>query len=257
MSTDNTRINPKHYIGRTFTQNEAVAVISALTLVIGGAIGTGWGIHSSLDKAPDTDGTALQETVYQEALGSINALDLKQTQLEISQKQHDLNVLNGTLTGDAVTEAERELRKMSEDFAFESHRTLVGLFNAGEPGEEADISEQQFVELTKVFEDKIGTVEGFGLKINADNAAYLDEARLDMAKDKEITGNPVIDAQTLSDKMNSMSENPAAISMLGGLGALLALALLLIPIGGKLDDWSYERKRVERRRPKKNKGINH
>jgi hypothetical protein len=257
MSTDNTRINPKHYIGRTFTQNEAVAVFSALTFVIGGAVGTGFGIHSSLDKAPDTEGTALQETVYQEVLGSINALDLQQTQLEIAHKQHDLDVLNGTLTGDAVAEAERNLRKASENFSFDSHRTLVGLFNAGEPGQEADISEQQFVELTKVFEDKIGTLEGFGLKFNTDNAAYLDEARADMAKDKEITGNPVIDAQTLSDKMSGMSDNPAGFSVLGGFGALLALAFLLIPIGSKLEDWAYQGKRVERRRPKKPKTINH
>jgi len=257
MSTDNTRINPKHYIGEFFHDNDAVAIISALTIVLGGAIGTGISINSALEETPDAIGTAIQETAYQEALGSINALDLKQTQLEISQKQHDLDILNGTLTGDAVVAAERNLRKMGEDFAFESHRTLVGLFNAGEPGQDADISEQQFVELAKVFEEKIGTVDGFGLEINADNAAYLDEARVDMAEDGDITGNPVIDAQTLSDKMAKMSEDPAGLGVLGGFGALIALAFLLIPVASKLEDWSYEDSRVERRRPKKTKGINH
>ncbi|TNE28922.1 MAG: hypothetical protein EP349_07325 [Alphaproteobacteria bacterium] len=257
MSSDNTRINPKHYIGRTFTRNDAVATISALIVMLGGAAGTGIGIHSALDKTPDTAGTALQETAYQEGLSSINALDLQQTQLEIAQKQHDLDVLNGTLTGDDIAADKRNLRKMNEDFAFESHRTLVGLFNAGVPGQEADISEQQFLELAKVFEEKIGTTEGFGLEINAESAAYLDEARADMADDDEITGNPVIDAQTLSDKMAGMNENPTGFGVLGAFGALLVIGLMLIPIGGKLEDWAWEDKRVERRRPKKTKGINH
>jgi hypothetical protein len=256
MSTDNTRINLKHYIGKPF-RNDAVAFVTGAVVVLGGAIGTGIGIHSALDNAPDATGTALQETAYQEALGSINALDLKQTQIEIAQKQHDLNVLDGTLTGDAIAADERNLRKMNEDFAFESHRTLVGLFNAGVPGQEADISEQQFLELAKVFEEKIGTTEGFGLEINAESAAYLDEARMDMADDDEITGNPVIDAQRLSEKMTAAVGDNIGLSALSGFGALLVIGLLLIPIGGKLEDWSFESKRVERRRPKKSKGINH
>ncbi|MBL1146806.1 MAG: hypothetical protein HND56_09870 [Pseudomonadota bacterium] len=256
MSTDNTLINLKHYIGKPF-RNDAVAFVTGAVVVLGGAIGTGIGIHSALDNAPDATGTALQETAYQEALGSINALDLKQTQIEIAQKQHDLNVLDGTLTGDAIAADERNLRKMNEDFAFESHRTLVGLFNAGEPGQEADISEQQFVELAKVFEDKIGGIEGSGLTIDADNAAYLDEARVDMAEDGDITGNPVIDAQTLSDKMESMSEDPAGLGVLGGFVTLIALLFASIGAYTKLEDWSFESKRVERRRPKKTKGINH
>lgn len=256
MSTDNTRINLKHYIGKPF-RNDAVALVTGAVIVLGGAIGTGMGIHSALDSAPDATGTALQETAYQEALSSINALDLKQTQIEIAQKQHDLNVLDGTLTGDAVSTDERDLRKMNEDFAFESHRTLVGLFNAGEPGQDADISEQQFVELAKVFEDKIGGIEGSGLEIDADNAAYLDEARRDMAEDDEITGNPVIDAQTLSDKMASMSEDPTGLGVLGGFVTMIALLFASIGAFGKLEDWSFESKRVERRRPKKSKGINH
>lgn len=256
MSSDNTRINLKHYIGKPF-RNDAISLVTGAVIVIGGAVGTGMGIHAALDDAPDATGTALQETAYQEALGSINALDLQQTQLEIAQKQHDLNVLNGTLTGDAIAADERNLRKMNEDFAFESHRTLVGLFNAGEPGQEADISEQQFLELAKVFEDKVGSVDGFGLKIDADNAAYLDEARTDMAEDDDITGNPVIDAQTLSDKMESMSEDPAGLGAVGGFLAMIALLFATFGAYSKLEDWAWEDKRVERRRPKKTKGINH
>jgi len=253
--TDNTRINLKHYIGKPF-RNEAVALVTGIGLALGGGIGSGFAIHSALDENVDTDGTVLQETAYQEALGSIQSLELQQNQLEIAKKQHEIDILTGELSGDDLSQNKRNLRLMSEDVAFESLRTLVGLFNAGEPGQEADISEQQFFELAQKFEESVGSTESFGLEIDVDNAAYFDEARIAMAEAGDVTGNPAIDAQTLSDKMSSMSENPSAFGVLGGFGAMVLLILASIGGLGKLEDWSYESRRVERRRPKKN-AMNH
>ncbi|TNE28924.1 MAG: hypothetical protein EP349_07335 [Alphaproteobacteria bacterium] len=253
---DDTRINLKHYIGKPF-RSDAFAIITAIALGVGGGAGVGIGLHNATDTAPDMDGTAQQETAFQELSADISAIGLEKAQIEIAQKQHELNVLQGTLTGDAVTESTDAIAQMKKDLALQSYGTLLDLFNHGTQGAEADVSEAQFVELAQAFEENAGSTEAFGLKLTANNAAYLDEARVEAAKESKLTGNPVADAQTIYAKMNSSAENPEVLGTLVGTLSGIALLLLTLFAGmDKLQDWSYESKRVARR-PKKQKGLNH
>ena len=253
---DNTRINLKHYIGKPF-RSDAFAIITAVALGIGGGAGVGIGLHSALDDAPDTDGTAQQTAAFQELSSGIDALGLEKAQIEIAQKQHELGVLKGSLTGDAVQESEQAVSQMRKNFALQSYGTLLELFNHGTQSAEADISEAQFVELTQAFEKTAGSTEAFGLKLNANNAAYLDEARIKAAKDDALTGNPVADAQVIYANMKDSAETPESLGALAGmLSGVGLLFLALFACMGHLQEWSYEDKRVARR-PKKQKTLNH
>ncbi|MBL1146805.1 MAG: hypothetical protein HND56_09865 [Pseudomonadota bacterium] len=254
--SENTRINLKHYIGKPF-RSDAFAIVTAIALGIGGGTGIGVGLHNVLDTAPDLDGTAQQETAFQELSAEISAIGLEKAQIEIAQKQHELGVLKGTLTGDAATESADAVAQMQKDLALQSYGTLLDLFNHGTQGAEADVSEAQFVELAQAFEKTAGSTEAFGLELNADNAAYLDEARIEAAKDGELTGNPVADAQVIHANMKSSAENPEVLGGFAGMISGIGLMFLMLFAGmDRLQDWSYEDKRVARR-PKKQKGLNH
>lgn len=254
--SDDTRINLKHYIGKPF-RSDFFAIATAIALGVGGGTGIGIGLHNATDTAPDTDGTAQQEVAFQELSSEITALDLEKSQIEIAQKQHELNVLQGTLTGDAATESEQAVAEMRKDFALQSYGTLLDLINHGTQGAEADVSEAQFAELVQAFEKTAGSTEAFGLDLDANNAAYLDEARMEAAQEGELTGNPVTDAQVIHANMNSSAEGPEALGTIAGMLSGMALLFLTLFAGmDKLQDWSYESKRVARR-PKKQKGLNH
>jgi len=254
--TDKTKINLKHYIGKPF-RSDTFAIITAVALGIGGGAGIGTSVHNATDTAPDLEGTAQQETVFQEMSSDISALGLEKSQIEIAQKQHELNVLNGTLSGDAIAESEHAVADMRKNFSLQSYGTLLDLFNHGTAGAEADVSEAQFITLAQAFEKTAGSTEAFGLTINANNAAYLDEARMEAAKDGELTGNPVADAQTIHANMKSFTEAPEVFGTLAGTLSGVGLVILTLFAGlGRLQDWGYEDKRVARR-PKKQKGLNH
>lgn len=252
---DNTGINLKHYIGRPF-RSDAFAIVAAAAIGIGGGAGIGIGAHSLMDKAPDTDGTAQQTAAFQELSSGIDALGLEKAQIDIAQKQHELNVLNGTLSGDAIADSRQAVSQMRKDFALQSYGTLLDLMTHGVAGAEADISEAQFTALTETFEKTAGSAESFGLKIDANKAAYLDESRMKAAKDGKLTGNPVADTQVIYNNMSTSAEKPEVLGGLAGVVSGLALIFMTMFGAERLQNWSYEDKRVARR-PKKKKGLNH
>lgn len=253
---DNTRINLKHYIGKPF-RSDAVAITASVLMGIGGGIGAGIGVNNALEEAPDVTGTAQQEAVYQDMIAQINALDLQEAQIDIAQKQHEIGVLDGSLTGEAVAASAQEIAEMRRNFELQGYGTLLDLFNHGAQGAEADISEAQFLELGKVFAEKIAPVSEFGFEITEATAAYLDDARQELGKDGKLTGSAINDAQQLQDYMSASAENPPALGFAAGMLTFIGL-FFVMAFGGaeRLQDWSYEDKRVARR-PKKQKGLNH
>ena len=256
MSTDNTRINLKHYIGKPF-RSDAFAVTASVFLGIGGGIGVGGNVYNALEEAPDMTGTVQQEAAFQDILSDINALDLQEAQIDIAQKQHDLNVLDGTLTGDAVAESAQHIAETRKSFELQSYGTLLDLFNHGTQGAEADISEAQFLELGKVFEEKIAPASDFGFKITKATAAYFDDARTELGKDGKLTGSNINDAQKIQDYMTESASNPPSLGFGAGLLTFMLICLSMLTAGmDRLQSWSYEDKRTARR-PKKSKGINH
>ncbi|TNE28923.1 MAG: hypothetical protein EP349_07330 [Alphaproteobacteria bacterium] len=256
MSSDNTRINLKHYIGKPF-RSEAFAITASILLGLGGAVGVGVNVNNALEEAPDVTGTAQQEAAYQDMLSKINALDLQEAQVDIAQKQHEIGMLDGSLTGDAATESAQHIAEMRRNFELQGYGTLLDLFNHGAQGGEADISEAQFLELGKVFEDKISPVSDFGFKITEGTAAYLDDARTELGNDGKLTGSAINDAQQIQEYMSEAAGNPAGLGF--GLGMLTFIGIffsMLFAGAERLQDWGYEDKRVARR-PKKQKGLKH
>jgi len=254
MSDKDTKINIKHYIGRA-VDNTAVTVTSLIGLPVLVGLGVGFGLDSQINKEMDNVGTEQQQVAYAELSNNIHALDLKQAQIELSAKQLEINQMDGSLTGDALTQAQDDLQDLKRAFSINSQSTLLDIYMSGENGQEADISEQQAWELTQAFSEKVMPLSDLGLDhINPGTLAYLDEARQDI----ESTGNFIGDADALNQSMFEKSQNEEAVSVLGGVfsGIGLFMFLLFGEVIFRMGDWRYEDKRVPRRRKPKN-SMNH
>ncbi len=253
MSDDkkNTRINPKHYIGK-FASNDVVFYLTSFMLFTGSTIGTGMTIYDNISEVADNQGTEMQAETYARLSEQIHKLDKEQANLEIAQAQYRLDSLNGKKTID-----ESKIEALKDAFAIKAHATLADIFTHGDIGQEADISEKQVLELTKIFEEKIAPMEDFAVKITPETIVYLDEVRQEVGKD--IKGvSPIAQLKDLEKAVNDYKENIEALSILSP----ILPWLLIFFLGGhilqdKLSDWQFENKRVPKKRRKKNKHLTH
>ena len=254
MSDKDTKINIKHYIGRA-VDNTAGTVTAMIGLPVLVGLGVGFGLDSQIDTDMDNVGTEQQQVAYAELLEGINALDLEQAQIELSEKQLEISQMDGSLSGDALTQAQDDLDDLKRAFSINSQSTLLDIYMSGAPGQEADISEQQAWELTQVFSEKVMPPSDLGLEnINPETLAYLDESREDL----ETTGNFIGDADALNKSMFEKSQNEEALSIFGGVFSAIGLLMFLLfgEVIFKMGDWKYEDKRIPRRRKPKN-SMNH
>lgn len=253
---DNTKINLKHYIGKPF-KNDAVAISTAFALAFAGAAGTGIGTYNAMSVAPDDVGTERADEVYQNILGGIGALEAQQTEIEIAKNQLEIDRMQG-LSDEALREAQNNLGTLKTDFAFAGKNILLDMFLHGERGAEADISEQQFLELSQVFADRVGPTQDFGLEITRKTAANLDEARIALGERDGYTGNPIADARQLKEITSTKSANAEGASILAGLGGFFAAGVLGMIGAIKLNGWGHQPACTRRReKPKKQKQFNH
>ena len=254
MSDKDTKINIRHYIGRA-ADNTAVAVTASIGLPILVGLGVGFGLDSQIDRGMDNVGTEQQQVAYAELSNNINALDLEQAQIELTEKQLEIQQMDGSLSGDALTQAQDDLDDLKRTFSINSQSTLLDIYMSGETGQEADISEQQAWQLTQAFTEKVMPPSDLGLdNINKKTLAYLDEAREDM----KTTGNFIGDADALNKSMFEKNQVEESISVLAGTlsGVGLLMYLLLGEVIFGMGYWRHEEKRVPRRRKPKN-SMNH
>lgn len=254
MSDDNTRINLKHYIGKPF-RSGGICLASVFGVALTGAITVGINVAENMTVMPDTDGTAQQETAYQNILDGITALEEDKTALEIAQKKHELATLTGELSGDALSRSAGEISVQQRDFAFQGQSVLMDMLMHGTAGSEADISERKVVELANIFTKKVGPTSDFGVPLSVNKLAYLDEARQAMGKEG-FTANPLKDFQLLNKKMDDEVSSVGDTGLSYGFTTFFVLMLLSLIGTTKLERWGrYEPRRVPVRQKKK--AVNH
>ena len=257
MSSDNTKANWKYHVGNVLAGGEGRFIITMLAGIAGAAAGTGITVGNMMDTELDQVGTENQTAVYQELSGDIQALELAESKIGLAEKQHEINFLSGDMSAEALAESAQNVADLKKSFAMESYGTLLDLYNSGTAGQEADLSEAQFIELHQMFNDKVADTDAMNMGMNKSMAAYLDEARIDMGEDDAYTGNPIADAQELQSRIVSMESDEVGAGLAAGMIALFA-ALFFGMFKGEdvLRDMARQPKRVPRRR-KSGGGLNH
>lgn len=257
MSSDNTKANWKYHVGNVLAGGEGRLLVTMIAGVLGTAAGAGLTVGNMMDTELDQVGTENQTALYQELSSDIQNLELTDTKIELAEKQHEINFLSGDMSAEAIAESAQNIADLKKSFAMESYGTLLDLYNSGQDGQEADLSEAQFLELHQMFNDKVADTDAMNMGMNKSMAAYLDEARIDMGEDGAYTGNPIADAQELQSRIKGMESNEFGAGFSVGMITFM-LSLLFGMFKGEdvLRDMARQPKRVPRRR-KSGGGLNH
>lgn len=258
MADDNTRINPKHYIGRFFDNIGGTLSAAATTALVAG-VGTGTVLNNSFDTTPDEIGTDRQEIVYQQFQENIASLSGMRQEIDIAKAQMELDHLRG-LSAEELQQVQDNITGMKFDLGLQSKGLLFQMLTHGETGAEADISERQFLELSQQFAQQVMPPEDLGMKITPHKAAVLDDARIKLGEKGELTGNPVIDAGNIYAEMkrsgNDRKEGPIVLGVFAGF--LGAMAMLIAGLGPLSDmRWRHDPRIRRREKPKRTKKFNH
>lgn len=257
MSSDNTKASWKYHVGNVLAGGEGRRMLTMLAVMVGTAAGTGITVSNMMDTELDQVGTENQTAVYQELSSDIQALELAESKIGLAEKQHEINFLSGDMSAEALAESAQNIADLKKSFAMESYGTLLDLYNSGQDGQEADLSEAQFLELHQMFNDKVADTDAMNMSMNKSKASYLDEARIAMGEDEAYTGNPIADAQELQSRIQEMEsgEFGAGFSV-GMITFMLTMFFALFKGEDMLRDLARQPKRVPRRR-RSGHNVNH
>lgn len=234
--TDNTKPNPKYYIGKAFG--------NPLSFMLGLGVVAATAIVPTLDDnyiAPDQEGTAEQSTVLATHTERFETLkDLKE----------DLNYAQAQA---AATGNNTEVTQLKENFGAQALSSFVDLYVSGASQDGAALSEENFDKLRHQFAENIMDPETFGFQADGHLATGLLDESMD---GMDFTQNDDQDrfqiAQQLDQKMAAGNGDLNGSTLFAILFSMVFAAGFLPFCAGTAQRWSYrEDKRIPRKTPKK------
>ncbi len=247
MENENTKVNIKHYIGKTVDN----PFISIPAIILFSTTMTMSAMNYVLDETPDNIGTENQTAEYSRITNAIKELGTYKAELEIKNLESQIAEAREQANSNETKNTSIDIDEMNKNFYFDSYRILNDIYTHGDVAKEADISEANVIKLTELFESIIAPVTDFGIdSITPENISNLDECRIELGNDGN-DRNFMKQFKDVSDCTDD--ERKDKNDRAGATGALALIASAILSLFGVLNmaEWKDEPSHI----PKKRKNI--
>jgi len=220
--------------------------LGGLALTFGIAAGTGVGLNQITTDEMDHNGVSNQSVqVHETAMLKMDQMQPLMKQYNVLKKKKELNELeNGSWSynSDQMKEFQGEKYALTAGIEYASEQWLGGLM------QNSQVSEVDFSNMLKSFDEAGYLTKAFSAKELAENANSLQECQISSANN----GISKTEATEIASCMDDANDNGMVVT-LGSFGAFWATMMFMISYPGgpgrQFENWAKDRATRQRRKP--------